>query len=351
MKRSSVFKITFLSAAVLLLALAAWWFLGRGRGVDSDDTPSKDAPAQVTQTDGRPIVAIDQAGQTTSGIVAITPRALTHRPVLQTFGTVLDLSDLVALRAKLVSSQADSQRAKAALSASAAEYRRLDALHKGRHDVSDKTLQAAEAIWHGDEASLRAAKAATDGVRLAAEQQWGKTIAQAVIEDAPLFEKLIQHKQILLQILLPAGTQLSPPPRTLRVQTTGDRIHAAEFAAASPRVDPRLQGSSLFYTAQAQDLLPGMTLTAYVPTGQSTDGVVIPSSSIVWLQGKAWAYARIEPGHFERFELTLDNPMDDGWFVSKGFARGAPVVSTGAQLLLSEEQRSKISSGGDGDDE
>lgn len=352
MKKSSVFKLVAFVLSSLLLVGLAWWLIARSHAPDSDDQASTGAPARATtEAGGQPIITVDRTSQIRSGIATLTLPVSAQRSALQTFGTVLDPSDLVVLQEKAAAAEAGVQRASASRNASAAEYRRLKALHAGRHDVSERALQAAEAAWQGDEASLRAATSALSAVRLTAEQQWGAAIAKAVFEHGKLFEQWIHHDQVLVQVLLPAGTVLPSPPRAARLKSTDGPILQAAFVSASPRADIRLQGASLFYTAEATSLLPGMTVWAYLPTGQATDGVVVPSSAVVWLQGKAWVYAQIQPGRFERFALALDTPADDGWFAAKGFAAGAPIVVTGAQLLLSEEQRGQIGSSGDGDND
>ena len=45
---------------------------------------------------------------------------------------------------------------------------------------------------------------------------------------------------------------------------------------------------------------------------------------------------------FARREVVQARPVDAGWFVSEGFKPGEKIVVAGAQLLLSEELKSKF---------
>jgi len=344
--------VLFVLLAVVVLALAAWGFIARRQdnaGEATREAPVK-TPARVAQIGDQTIVTLDTASQKQSGIVVVPAQPLTHRPMLQTFGTVLDVADLLTLHANDVAAQAQVDKTRAALDASAAEYRRLQTLHSGQRDISEKALQAAEATLRGDQAALRAAQAALTAARRSAGQQWGTVLADAVANDAPLFQRLAARQQVLVQVMLPASVSLPQPPTKARLQASDGRFHVATFISPSLRADPRLQGASVFYAAGAEGLLPGMVVTAYLPTGAAVQGAVIPSSAIVWWRGQPWAYARVQPSRFVRLAVPTGNPVDGGWFVPKGFAKGAPIVQTGAQLLLSEEQRSQISSGG-GDEE
>lgn len=335
----------------IVLALAVWGYLAgqKERAMEAQrETPVK-APSRVSQVQDQTAITLDAAGQKQSGIVMVAQQATVHRPMLQTFGTVLDVADLIALRNADVAAQTQVDTASAALQASHAEYQRLQSLHRDEHNISDKALQAAAAVWHADQAALRAAQAAMTAAQQTASQQWGVVLAKAAADNVPLFTRLVTRQQVLVQVVLPAVTSLAQPPTQARVQTVNGTFHAATLISPAPRTDPRLQGTSFFYTVPAQGLLPGMAITAYLPTGTPVQGTMIPGSAVVWWQGRSWVYSRDQPDRFVRHALPVDNPVEDGWFVAKGFAHGEPIVATGAQLLLSEEQRSRIAVGEDGD--
>ncbi|AGG89162.1 MULTISPECIES: multidrug transporter [Pseudomonadota] len=335
----------------IVLALAVWGFLAgqKERATEAQREAPVKAPSRVSQVQDQTAVTLDTADQKQSGIVVVAQQAMAHRPMLQTFGTVLDVADLIALRNANVAAQTQVDKAEAALQASHAEYQRLQSLHRDERNISDKVLQAAAAVWHADQAAWRAAQAALTAAQQTASQQWGDVLAKAADANMPLFTRLVTRQQVLVQVVLPATTALAQPPAQARVQSVNGDFHAATLISPAPRTDPRLQGASFFYAVSAEGLLPGMAVTAYLPSGTSLQGTMIPGSAVVWWQGRSWIYSRNQPDRFVRHALPVDNPVDGGWFVAQGFARGEPIVATGAQLLLSEEQRSRIAVGEDGD--
>lgn len=349
MNKKSVFVFA-LGLGVLALVIAGF-LIARTDHTESAAPADAEAASPVSHVDGKTVVTLDVASQKQGGILVPPRRLLSHRPMMQTFGTVVDTADLVTLRSNDVAAQVQVDKARAALDASAAEYRRLKTLHEGQRDISDKALQAAELTWRSDQAALRAAETALNAARAAANQQWGTVLATAAADNTPLFQKLTSRQQFLVQVMLPAGVSLPQPPSNARLQAIDGHYHDANLISPGLRVDPRLQGASLFYAAPADGLLPGMTVTAYLPTGAPMQGALIPTSAVVWTQGQPWVYARIKSDQFERVPLPTDNPVEGGWFVAKGFAQGAPIVSTGAQLLLSQEQRPQISTSDDEDPE
>ena len=75
----------------------------------------------------------------------------------------------------------------------------------------------------------------------------------------------------------------------------------------------------------------------------------MPDSAVVWWEGQAWIYRQPaaespspEADQFVRRHIPTDAPLASGWFISKAESTDEPVVTAGAQLLLSEEFKSQI---------
>ncbi len=76
---------------------------------------------------------------------------------------------------------------------------------------------------------------------------------------------------------------------------------------------------------------------------------MIPRAAVVRSEGRAWAYVRLGEQRFTRRVVTVDTPTERGWFVTSGFAPGDRIVVDGAQTLLSEELKSQIQIGDEGE--
>ncbi len=346
---------TFLTAIVVasVMALAIWGYVeGRSeRSIEAQREAPVKAPSRVSQGagSGTPTISLSASAQQASGLLTTPQVAVSFRSSQAALATVLAPEDLIGLRTTLIAAQAQAQRAAAEAGASHAEYERSAALHQTDRDVSDKDFEAARASWQADEAALQSAQQSARAAEETARQQWGAVLASAAQENSTLFVGLSKRTQTLLQITLPTGVQISEASREIvvRLPEGGDRI--ATFLSVAPRTDSRLQGLSFFYTLDTTTLFPGMALNTWLPLGPETQGALIPSSAVVLWQGQAWIYAQRTPEQFERRSLPTDNPTEGGWFVPQGFADGAPIVTTGSQLLLSEEQRAQISVGEEGE--
>jgi len=158
------------------------------------------------------------------------------------------------------------------------------------------------------------------------------------------YQRPLQQQILLSQLTLPPGTPLPSAPQTARVQVTDGTLISATLVSPSPHTDPRIQGLSFFYVASAATprLVPGMNVLAYLPVGPQVSGEVVPPPAIVWGHGKAWVYVQQGADRFVRREVPTENPVHDGWFVTREFSAGDRLVVRGAQALLSEEFRARI---------
>lgn len=302
------------------------------------------APQRVTTDRGESIVNVDRATQITSGIEIAAVKSVSYQEELRGYGTVIELQPLVDLRNSVAAARAEVEKAQARLEASHKEYVRVKALQENRN-ISVKVFQSAEAAWRSDDASARAADTALKAVESTVRQRWGGVLAQWLFNDSKEFERLMQRQDVLVRITLPPGSALSSPtPRHVRVQSPEGNLTSASLVSFAPSTDPRIQGTSLFYItpAQATDLFSGMNVLAYLPSGSTTTGIIVPRAAVVRWQGKRWVYVKKDSDRFVRREISTESPVKPGWVVTQDLSPNDQIVTTGAQLLLSEELRSQI---------
>jgi hypothetical protein len=305
------------------------------------EEPENKKPAKTaSQPAAETAHTLDEAAIRMGGIVAAPLKSISHRQVVQALGVVLSIQELNDLHNNYAAVKAQAEVAQTTANASRKEYERLKTLNADNRNVSDKAVQAAETVWRSDESREKAAVEALHTVEQNAKQQWGITLAKAIVSNAPLFRRVSEQQDVLVQVTL-SGAYLASPPHAIRLQSPMGEFVEAVLISPSPRTDQRFQGESLFYSAPAQKtgLVPGMSLSAYLPVGPEEQGYLVPETAVVWWQAKAWVYFEESKGHYVKQELPTVGSVNDGWFVPKRFAEGKPVVVTGAQLLLSEELR------------
>ncbi|ODS89989.1 MAG: hypothetical protein ABS47_08775 [Devosia sp. SCN 66-27] len=337
-----------LGVGAVVAGLAIWGFVeGRKElALEQEREKPVSVPSRVVAQDGGTALVFDADTQKRADIAVAAVHEVSQRGEIEALATVLPLQELIDLRNAYVATKSQADRAKAPMEASRREYDRVKSLHSDDRNVSDRVLEAAQATWRGDEAADRAAREALDTVERSARQKWGATLASAVADDALLFRRLSEQREVLLRVAAPAGSSTTKSPATVRLDAGDGTIRTGKLISPSPQADPRIQGPSFFYTAPVDGLLPGTTLTAYLPAGAERTGGIVPGEAVVWWQGKAWFYAQSAPDRFVRRELTGAMPVEQGWFVPG--LQAIRVVVRGAQTLLSEELRAQIQVGEEG---
>jgi len=338
--RLKIILAIVISAGVVLLLILAFT---RGPKQLAPESQPPNAALGVSAQAEENVIILNRLAQERNGMVMAPLETVVHRESLQAYGVVLHLVALADLRKSYVLTRAQAEDALTKLDVSKKEYERLKILNEDNKNVSDKDLQSGEASWRSAEINLRASQEVLPVLKGMAQQQWGEVISRWLFEGSPDFYKLIRQEVFLLQITLPSGAYISPAPETVSVQTPDGILVSAHFVSPSPQTDPHIQGISFFYLASARgtNLLPGMNVAASMPAGPQVRGFFIPGSAIVWSRGKAWVYVQKGVEQLVRQRISTETPVKDGYFVTKGFKRGERIVVKGAQILLSEELRTK----------
>jgi hypothetical protein len=339
--------VKFLVAAAVVAcgALLGWGLLaGRNEAaIEAQRERAIKVPIRVSSKNGDPVITLDAETQQRSGIETAALPSTPHPEELRAYGMVLDVARLTELSNNYANAKAQVQTAQAKLAMSKPAVDRAEKLFNETHVVSQAQLQAAEAAFGTDQASLAAAGAQVRTLTATAYQEWGSVLGKSLVDESPMITALIERQTFLLQITLPPGVILKAPPATASIETGKAARANVTFVSPATRIDPKIQGVSLFYAAAAEsDVLPGMNVLAFLPSARSTEGADVPASAVVWWQGRAWVYRRTGQDTFARVEIATDLPAPGGGYIAKDVPGDTEIVTRGAQLLLSEEFRAQI---------
>lgn len=335
--------------AVALLALLVLHSLRHGTALASDDKPSTSSKndadeSQLTQASEGVRLTDEQLRMSDIHVTAV--QSVDGHIEREVLGAVLPVQDLLDLTSAFRTAQVQLQRAQAAERASQLEYERLRQLNLDDKNVSDKAVQAAEATFQSDNATLRNAQEGLTLARAANLQRWGPVVSGWIDANSSSLQDVLNGRHVLLQVTFPDSVQATHKI----LIPVGQQTVEATLVSALPRVDPRFQKPTFLYQATGRrELEPGMNLSAFASDSRSATGVLLPRQAVLHWQGKAWVYVETSPGTFQRKEVELDTPTRDGWLVKRNLASGSRIVTTGAQQLLSQEFRAQTQAGGDND--
>ncbi|WP_035358016.1 hypothetical protein [Edaphobacter aggregans] len=341
----STLRIIVVIAAVIALAGGLiWGFLARQKeqSAEAQAEAPMQAPSRVASQNGETVLAFDDAAQKTNGIVTAAPIHSRQSVDVQATGVVLQLQPLLDLKTSYNTALTDLAKARAAASASQAEYERLRQLNQDGKNASDKAVEVARAASESDAALVRNAEQSLTILKSSTRLHWGPVIANWLEQGSPQLDALLAQRTFLLQVTSTDSGSLTAPQQ-VTVKYADGTHSSAHLISVLPQLDPRLQAPSLLYGVAAHPgLIPGINLAVFLPSGPERDGWLVPGSAVVWWQGKAWCYVEESPGKFTRKDIATSKPVANGWFVTEGIDADARVVTVGAQALLSEEFRSQI---------
>ena len=343
--------ITIIGLQTVIIVVLFWVLVFYGKDEYEAATSEKDeviaSPSLVTTENGAAVVTLSAESQKQSGIATTTLQAATHEAAVSTFGTVVGIDTLMEMRTRYLTAVAEAGVIHASITNSKQDYVRLRLLNQDGRNVSDRVVAAAESTWKTDQARLNASETTAASLRDAMRQQWGQTLADWAAQASPTdgFQRLMKHQDVLLQVTLPIAAATPAKDSTLQLESSvnqGETI-AATFVSVAPQADATVQGKTFYYRAPAESLRMGMRVTARLSEADKAQvGVVVPATAVVWYANQPWAYRKQGNNQFVRTPITTETEVDDGWFNTTGVKAGDMVVTTGAQLLLSEEFKYQI---------
>ncbi len=307
----------------------------------------------VTRQNGQAIVHLNPKLLARLGIREAPLQVARERKQVTFPAVVLPVQKLASLVSAYDAATAQLQKAEITAGVAKREYQRLEKLYSDQQNVSEKAVQAAAGAYRGDKVNAQLAR---ENVSLAAEavlQNWGATITGWMGHDTNSLQRVLRRQDVLVEMTLPPDEPFAAPSGVEFKLPAGGRAFA-RFVSAFPQVDPRVQGVGYLYVTRARPgLAPGLDLVAHFGVGALRSGVIVPSSAVVWLHGEAWAYIATGPGRFVRRQVPTTVPVPGGWFVTRGFQPGSPVVTQDAEQVLGVEltvsQPSQVTEKGDDD--
>lgn len=345
---------TVRSTGIFIVTLLTLTFLGGCKDrfdKDDEDRPAqaKKGLAQISTENGQTVLTLDSPTQNRLGLEVAALAGTVARGQATLPAVVVSVQDLAASRNSYIAAQTQVQKARVAADVARKAYTRLKTLFEEDQNISEKSLQSAEATLEANEADARAGEQQLTLQESVTRQEWGSVAAKWVVEGSPELQSILDQSDVLVQMTTPTGPTYGAP-KTISLEIPGGARTQAKLISTFPRVDPRIQGRSFLYLAHAQPgLIPGVNLLAHLSVGSLMKGLIVPTSAVVWSEGKAWVYQQTAADHFTRRAVPTDVPVERGFFVAEGFSPGDKVVIQGAQALLSEELLLHGQSGGETD--
>jgi biotin carboxyl carrier protein len=170
----------------------------------------------------------------------------------------------------------------------------------------------------------------------------GARPGEIVAEGQTLLE-LADRSRPVVRLTWPSA---GAPPASVRL-VPGARGVEADLIGPAPEADPLTRQPVYLYRARGAwpGAVPGTLVDALTPERGTAAGVLVPDRAVVQWDGLAWVYLQREPGRYVRVRVPTDRPASAGWIAGAPLEPGDTVVVTGAQELLSEEFRARVTVG------
>jgi biotin carboxyl carrier protein len=217
---------------------------------------------------------------------------------------------------------------------------RLVALEGSRWPAFGETVRAGQVV--GQVSDARPLAVAVGGVVTRVSARPGEMVdaGQSLLE-------VTDFTAPLVRVAWAPEAPATPPSRILLsgIDRSGPAVEA-RLEGPALEADPLTRLPAWLYRATRAwpGARPGLPVSASVPVaGSAQRGAFVPDAAVVQWDGLLWVFRR-EAGRYARVRLPGDHAVGGGWLVPDGgeLAPGDTVVVRGAQVLLSEEFKSRV---------
>ena len=312
--------------AMIVLVLAGLVLSGCRRRSGMPEAEDAEAPvassSRLRNVDGVAMVVLDSSDERRLDLAVTTlPSRATAAVVVLTGEVVADSSRTSVVRAPIAG--------------------RLSQLEGTRWPTFGETIRAGQVLAQVSDARPLVAAAGGVVTRVAARPGELVDAGQALLEVTDFSSPLVRV----------AWTDDAPP-------TPPSRITVARIDGSGAQVPARLEGPALeadpltrlpawLYRATHPwpGARPGLPVAATVAVpGASGRGAFVPAAAVVQWDGLLWVFRQHGAGQYERVRVPGAHAIAGGWLVpaDDGLVPGDTVVVRGAQVLLSEEFKSRV---------
>ena len=348
--------IVIIGVQALLIIILFWGMVFNSKdefeAYQADQEEEIESPSRVTTIEGINTVTLPLATQINSGIKTAKVASTSFQGEIKSFGSVVAIDQLIDSKATYLNLQSNLKLARVGSQQKIQQYQRLKTLNADDKNVSDLALQEALAAMEADKANIAAIEMQLKNLQTNLQLRWGKVLAKIAFSEKlpPHMANLLNKNNVLIQISLPLNN-LPPVEGSVVTITPLTEFSApikAIYVSPAATSDSNGFGNTFYYSAPADSLRIGMRVNVEVEPAASdeSNGVIIPSSAVVWYAGKPWAYfkqdqrtqhqTKDKASLFVRKPISTDTEIDAGWF-NQGIEPDTEIVVNGAQLLLSEE--------------
>jgi hypothetical protein len=327
--------IIYLAVAICLS------FLSRIVYADADG----DSKVQTHRSKAYGVLQMDSQKQLESGLKTEAVQLADAQNEFETTGKIITIEPLLALRERYLLAKAEHKAARARLNQAMQGLKRQEELFK--NGISSKrSLQELEAQKLSESASVDAADVRLAAIASEIRLNWGHKLSEwALAEAANNLKPFLQGQDYLLLVAYPANR--NPPNELAIVQVSESGLRAdarpATLIAKAQLADNSAQGESYFFRLRGEHYRTGMKLSVWTPVSAiANTGVIVPESALIWYMDQAYVFVKEGENKFVRRALSGFSAAPGGYFVREGLKPGEELVTSGAQMLLSEELRQQI---------
>jgi len=353
MKNKSILII--LIQSILIISLM-WIIIILGEDkifLDHKQTKEENLIIDYTESeDGLTFVKLPISVEKNSNIQYEPILLSSHNQDIPSYGITVNLKELFETKNQLSNFSNQINKLNAQLKESKEHLTNLIILNQDDKNISDTVIHDKKIDINNLINDLEMLENNKESLLISIQHQWGSVFNEILLNPKTHeLKNILSDKYRLVKITIASNNIPNDIQSNINISLSNNNeiLYKAIFVSEAPDVDEALQGKSYFYIVKNNQLKIGSKIKTSITKNQNKQNkqnnyLFIPKESIVWSNGKAWAYIKDKiKDRFMRKPLPKMSETTNGWIIKQGiFKENENIVIDGAQLLLSEEFKYQI---------
>ena len=296
---------------------------------------------------GIQIISLSDSSIKNSGILINPVIESTHQSLYSSYGYVVNLKNLINYKTKTSNIEYKYAQLNRLFEAETEHFEVLKSLNDDNKNIADSVVHEKKMHIDNLRDDINILKHKKQNLLDIVKHEWGEKFKDLIInpKKSPL-KTIFSSEARLLKITITDDQIKNSLPLKLEVFSLNqpEIKYEANFVSEASSIDENIQGKSYYYLTLNSNLMIGSKINSYTnsPKEKAFKTFYIPNSAIIWNKGQAWVYKETTKNSFSRQAIFNMEEVKDGWNVQFKNTPPESIVTSGAQLLLSEEYKHLI---------
>ena len=333
-------KVLLIAQAIIIVILT-WAVSIVGKDEFHSSDPTEEIESSRSRMEGN-LIWIDEITQQSIKLTTERPIAKEYTPKKIFPGVVVPVNSIISANEEIKLLSTKKLEMNLRYKQKKQDLTRISALFNSEKKASERQVELAQVDFEKTKQSLRELTIRSEAIRLNTQAQWTEEISRSLGTSNTLIMSIIEGKVSLVRFSVREEFDFENFSWVVELPFNyKSAVLNAEILGPAGTTEDSEPGETWLLKSPSLNLASNSPVSVVSYSKKKLVGVNIQNSAMVRYAGQTWIYVKRNKHKFERVILKSMFQTDNSIFTEE-IMSNEEIVTTGAQILLSEELKHLI---------